>query len=495
MHKVNEKAVFFINFVPCMDLHDFAEQIFLSLPYDPNEQQIELIAALARFCSPQMPSDSVFLLNGYAGTGKTSVTGALVRALRAASVPVVLLAPTGRAAKVFGKFAHFPGTTIHRRIYRQNSPGSMSYVGEVADNNMQGAVFIVDEASMIGDDSGSASRTSLLEDLVHYVYSGVDCRMILLGDTAQLPPVGCDRSPAMDPDVLRGFGLRVTRAVMTKVVRQDGRSGILRNATWLRKAMRHDPLPQPRLVADDSTPDVHVIAGEELLEALTAEYAERGAPNTLIVTRSNRRATQFNLGVRTEILGYEEELCVEDRLLVAKNNYLWSAKVKGLDFIANGDIATVGRILGMEQKYGLRFANVVLTFPDRDVEVECKIMLDALTSDTPALDPARFNKLYTDILNDPDLFTSATPMNVRMKLLRTDPYFNALQVKYAYAVTCHKSQGGQWESVFIDMGYIPPEAQGLDFYRWLYTATTRATRQLFYIDPRIMVNGKMPEDW
>lgn len=478
-----------------MDLHDFAEQIFLSLPYDPNEQQIELIAALARFCSPQMPSDSVFLLNGYAGTGKTSVTGALVRALRAASVPVVLLAPTGRAAKVFGKFAHFPATTIHRRIYRQNSPGSMSYVGEVADNNMQGAVFIVDEASMIGDDSGSASRTSLLEDLVHYVYSGVDCRMILLGDTAQLPPVGCDRSPAMDPDVLRGFGLRVTRAVMTKVVRQDGRSGILRNATWLRKAMRHDPLPQPRLVADDSTPDVHVIAGEELLEALTAEYVERGAPNTLIVTRSNRRATQFNLGVRTEILGYEEELCVEDRLLVAKNNYLWSAKVKGLDFIANGDIATVGRILGMEQKYGLRFANVVLTFPDRDVEVECKIMLDALTSDTPALDPARFNKLYTDILNDPDLFTSATPMNVRMKLLRTDPYFNALQVKYAYAVTCHKSQGGQWESVFIDMGYIPPEAQGLDFYRWLYTATTRATRQLFYIDPRIMVNGKMPEDW
>lgn len=478
-----------------MDLHDFAEQIFLNLPYDPNEQQIELIAALARFCSPQMPSDSVFLLNGYAGTGKTSVTGALVRALRAASVPVVLLAPTGRAAKVFGKFAHFPATTIHRRIYRQNSPGSMSYVGEVADNNMQGAVFIVDEASMIGDDSGSASRTSLLEDLVHYVYSGVDCRMILLGDTAQLPPVGCDRSPAMDSDVLRGFGLRVTRAVMTKVVRQDGRSGILRNATWLRKAMRHDPLPQPRLVADDSTPDVHVIAGEELLEALTAEYAGHGAPNTLIVTRSNRRATQFNLGVRTEILGYEEELCIDDRLLVAKNNYLWSAKVKGLDFIANGDIATVGRILGMEQKYGLRFANVMLTFPDRDVEVECKIMLDALTSDTPALDPARFNKLYTDILNDPDLFTSATPMNVRMKLLRTDPYFNALQVKYAYAVTCHKSQGGQWESVFIDMGYIPPEAQGIDFYRWLYTATTRATRQLFYIDPRIMVNGKMPEDW
>ncbi|MDE7025854.1 MAG: AAA family ATPase [Paramuribaculum sp.] len=478
-----------------MDLHDFAEQIFLSLPYDPNEQQIQLIAALARFCSPQMPSDSVFLLNGYAGTGKTSVTGALVQALRGASIPVVLLAPTGRAAKVFGKFARFPATTIHRRIYRQSGPGGVSFTGEVADNNMQGAVFIVDEASMIGDDSGSASRTSLLEDLVHYVYSGVDCRMILLGDTAQLPPVGCERSPAMDPDVLRGFGLRVTRAVMTKVVRQDGRSGILHNATWLRKAMRVNPLPQPRLVADAAASDVRTVCGEDLLDLLSKEYAERGVANSLIITRSNKRATQFNLGVRSEILGYEEELCVEDRLLVAKNNYLWSAKVKELDFIANGDIATVSRILGMEHKYGLRFANVVLVFPDKDVEVECKIMLDALTSDTPALDPVRFNKLYTDILNDPELFTHATPMNVRMKLLRTDPYFNALQVKYAYAVTCHKSQGGQWESVFVDMGYIPPEAQGLDFYRWLYTATTRATRKLYYINPRIMVNGKMPDEW
>lgn len=228
---------------------------------------------------------------------------------------------------------------------------------------------------------------------------------------------------------------------------------------------------------------------------LSKVYNERGAANALIITRSNKRATQFNLGVRREILGYEEELCIDDRLLVAKNNYLWSAKVKGFDFIANGDIATVSRILGMEVKYGLRFANVVLVFPDRDVEVECKIMLDALTSDTPALDPQRFNQLYTDILNDPDLFTSATPMNVRMKLLRTDPYFNALQVKYAYAVTCHKSQGGQWDSVFVDMGYIPPEAQGMDFYRWLYTATTRATRQLYYINPRIMVNGKMPDEW
>lgn len=475
-----------------MDLHEFAEQIYLSLPYEPNDQQIQLIAALARFCSPQMPSDSVFLLNGYAGTGKTSITGALVRALRGANVPVVLLAPTGRAAKVFSAFARYPATTIHRRIYRQPSGAVISFSGEVADNNLQGAVFIVDEASMIGDDS-HASRTSLLEDLVHYVYSGIDCRMILLGDTAQLPPVGCDKSPAMNPDVLRSYGLKVTHAVMTKVVRQKGRSGILLNATWLRKAMRHDPLPEPQLIANESTPDVHITTGEDLPEIIGKQFCEHGIGSALIVTRSNKRATQYNLAVRNVILGYEEELCVDERLMVAKNNYLWSAKVKGIEFIANGDIATVSRILGMEHKYGLRFANVILTFPDRDIEVECKIMLDTLTSDTPALDPARFNQLYTDILNDPDLFTSATPMNVRMRLLRTDPYFNALQVKYAYAVTCHKSQGGQWEAVFVDMGYIPPESQGLDFYRWLYTATTRATAQLYYINPQIKINGKMPD--
>ncbi len=477
-----------------MDLHEFAEQIYLSLPYEPNEQQIQLIAALARFCSPQTHSDSVFLLNGYAGTGKTSVTGALVQALRSAGIPVVLMAPTGRAAKVFGAFAKFPATTIHRRIYRQSAGAVMRFAGEVADNNYQGAVFIVDEASMIGNDI-RAEHNSLLEDLIHYVYSGTDCRMILLGDTAQLPPVGCDKSPAMDPDTLRGFGLKVTRAVMTKVVRQSKRSGILYNAIWLRKAMRAAPLPEPRLVANESTPDVHIVAGEDIPAIIGKLYGEYGIGNALIITRSNKRATLYNLAVRTEILGYEEELCVDDRLMVAKNNYLWSAKVKSLDFIANGDVAVVNRILGMEHKYGLRFADVILTFVDRDVDVECKIVLDALTSDTPALDPERFNKLYTDILNDPDLFSPATPMGTRMKMLHTDPYFNALQVKYAYAVTCHKSQGGQWPAVFVDMGYIPPEAQGLDFYRWLYTATTRATRDIYYINPRILVNGKMPDEY
>ncbi len=467
-----------------MDINEFAERILLNLPYLPNDQQIELIAALARFCSPAMPSDSVFLLNGYAGTGKTSLTGALVRALREADVPVVLLAPTGRAAKVFGKFSRYPASTIHRRIYRGTEGGLMNYNATVADNTLTGAVFIVDEASMIGnggmDESG---RRSLLEDLIHYVYSGEGCRMILLGDTAQLPPVGCEQSPAMNVDTLKSFGLRVTRAVMTRVVRQADSSGILYNATWLRKAMLHDPLPQPR-IRIAPFPDISRVTGEELEDEISDAYNNEGMTETLLVTRSNKRATQFNLAVRTNILYREEELCRDELLLVAKNNYLWSARVKGLDFVANGDTAIVDAIYGTEDKYGFRFADVNLRLPDRELAFDCKILLDTLVSDTAALEPERYNALYMAALNDPDLFTPATPMRTRMRILRSDPYVNALQVKYGYAVTCHKAQGGQWKRVFVDVGYIPPEAyRTLDFYRWLYTAVTRATERITFVNP------------
>ncbi len=467
-----------------MDTHEFAERIFLNLPYDPNSQQIQLIAALARFCSPTANSDSVFLLNGYAGTGKTSLTGALVRALREAGVPVVLMAPTGRAAKVFGAFARYPATTIHRRIYRGTEGGLMAYAGEVADNTFQNAVFIVDEASMIGesgvDDGGL--RRNLLEDLLHYVYSGVGCRMLLLGDTAQLPPVGCDESPAMNPAVLRSYGLKVTRVVMTEVVRQGRRSGILYNATWLRKAMLRSPLPEPKLAIDRFS-DVVSVPGEELQDAISASYDEYGIGETLMITRSNRRAVQFNLAIRANILYKEEELTRDERLMVAKNNYLWSAKVKGLDFVANGDIAIVEHIYGTEERYGFRFADVTLNLPDRDISFDCKILLDTLTSEAPALERERFAALYDRLLNDADLFTPSTPLKARMKILRSDPYLNAIQVKYAYAVTCHKAQGGQWQSVFVDLGYVPDDAYGMEFYRWLYTATTRATRRLAFVNP------------
>lgn len=469
-----------------MTIKEFAERIYHNLPYAPNEQQIQLIAALARFCSPQHNGYSVFLLNGYAGTGKTSLTGALVRALREAEVPVVLLAPTGRAAKVFGRFAKYPASTIHRRIYRGTEGGILSYAGEVADNTLRNAVFIVDEASMIGNDSVAQTdgdRRSLLDDLIQYVYSSEGCRMVLLGDTAQLPPVGCSQSPAMNVDVLKSYGLRVTRAVMTEVARQDSQSGILFNATRLRKAMRFNPLPMPKLFIDRFS-DVVSVAGEELEDELSRCYNEDGITETLLVTRSNKRATQFNLAIRSRILYREEELCRDELLLVAKNNYLWSARIKGLDFVANGDTAIVEAIYGTEEKYGFRFADVNLRLPDRDMSFDCKILLDTLFSDYAALEPERFAALYNAALADEDIFTPTTPMRTRMRMLRSDPYVNALQVKYGYAVTCHKAQGGQWQNVFVDVGYIPPEAYTtLDFYRWLYTATTRAMTRLAFINP------------
>lgn len=466
-----------------MDINEFAERIFLNLPYDPTDQQISLIAALARFCSPVSPGYSVFLINGYAGTGKTSLTGALVRALREAEVPVVLLAPTGRAAKVFGRFAGFQASTIHRRIYRGTEGIMNDFSADVADNPLTGAVFIVDEASMIGNGSGDPMSRNLLEDLIHYVYSGEGCRMILLGDTAQLPPVGCRESPAMSVAVLKSFGLRVTKAVMTKVVRQRRRSGILYNATKLRKNMLLTPLPEPELVID-RFPDVVSVSGEELEDEISASFTENGITETLVVTRSNRQATRFNLAIRANILYREEELSREELLLVAKNNYLWSARVKGLDFVANGDTAIVDAIYGTEEKYGFRFADVNLRLPDRDLSFDCKILLDTLVSDTASLEPERYQSLYMSALNDPDLFTPSTPVRTRMRILRSDPYVNALQVKYGYAVTCHKAQGGQWKNVFVDVGYVPPEDyESLEFYRWLYTAVTRATDRLALINP------------
>ncbi len=293
----------------------------------------------------------------------------------------------------------------------------------------------------------------------------------------------------MNVDVLKGFGLRVTRAVMTMVVRQARESGILYNATWLRKAMRRSPLPQPHLFVAPFA-DVATVSGEELEDELSSAYSESGITETLLVTRSNKRATQFNLAIRSNILYREEELARDELLLVAKNNYLWSARVKGLDFVANGDTAIVDAVYGTEEKYGFRFADVNLRLPDRELAFDCKILLDTLVNESASLEAERYNALYMAALNDPDLFTQSTPMRTRMRILRSDPYVNALQVKYGYAVTCHKAQGGQWRNVYVDMGYIPPEAYGsLDFYRWLYTAVTRATSRLCFLNPGSDITG------
>ncbi|MDE6371305.1 MAG: AAA family ATPase [Duncaniella sp.] len=466
-----------------MTIGEFASDVTSRLPYRPNAQQEALIGALARFCAAR-PGGDVFILNGYAGTGKTSLTGALVRSLVAARRPVVLLAPTGRAAKVLSAQAGMPAFTIHRKIYRGGGGDWSSGFRALQHNTLDGAVYVVDEASMIGDTEGD----SLLADLVEYVFTADNSRLLLLGDVAQLPPVGTDRSPALVADSYKRLGLRVSRAMLTDTARQTADSGILFNATWLRRAMLSTPLPKPHIFLNDM-PDLALTDGNDIADVVGDCYRRDGVDQTILITRSNRRAREFNLGIRTRIFEYEEELLRGERLLVAKNNYMWAAATDGLDFIANGDVGIVAAIHSTEEKYGFRFADITLHLPDKDVDVECKIILDTLTDDGASLSAESIARLAEARMYDPDLHAPDDRYETRLGRLRRDKYFNALQVKYAYAVTCHKAQGAQWRNVVVDLGGIPPESQGLEFYRWLYTATTRATVRLYYLNGEEFVSG------
>lgn len=466
-----------------MSERDFAIEILEKLPYEPNEQQMKVAMALARFCSMVQElgygiGERVFVLNGYAGTGKTTLTSALVQTLRAHHRGVVLLAPTGRAAKVFNGFSGVPASTIHRHIYRNSLVGGPA-VPMPKENKYKNTIFIVDEASMIGTDNDLGSN--LLTDLIHYVYSGEGCQMILIGDTAQLPPVGQAESPAMSVETLRSYGLKVSMATLTDVARQSAESSILRNATRIRRAMNLDEEKMAGIVPLQLSEngDVKIALGEDMPDLLDNLYRTDGIEDTVIVTRSNRTATQFNQAIRGQVLGHEEELTPGDLLIAAKNNYYWTRTVKGLDFIANGEVVRLLSIKEIENKYGLRFADVVLEIVDRPgIEFPAKIALDTLTGDSAALDRESMHKMYEGIASEAP--EGIAPSASR---LRESPYWNALQVKYAYAVTCHKAQGGQWKNVFIDLSYIPPEMVGKEFYRWLYTAVTRAKEQLYLINP------------
>ena len=468
----------------------FTDMILGQLPFTPNTQQRLVAGALARFCSSSTPSDSVFILAGYAGTGKTSLIGALVKALTAIRIPVVLLAPTGRAAKVFSTSASYPASTIHRRIY-YGATRLLEHSHAVRDNKTPGAVFIVDEASMIGDSTADAEGnpgSGLLEDLLQHVFTGEGCRLILSGDTAQLPPVGTDLSPAMSPARLKEMGLHVSRATLTDTARQQRDSGILRNATLLRRSMLADPLPRPRLL-QAGLDDVNVATGEDIIDVIAQCYSRDTPDETILITRSNKRAVAFNLAVRSQILYSEEELCRGERLMIARNNYTYSTKIKDLDFIANGDMAVVTHVNATEQRYGVRFADVTLRLTHHDKEIDCKIILDTLTSEYPSLSREQMEKLAMARMDDPEVNPPGTPDSTRLSRLRSDVYFNALQVKYAYAITCHKAQGSQWRNVIVDLGGIAEDAMGLDFYRWLYTAVSRATRRLYFLNPSIQIDG------
>lgn len=487
---------------------DLQSIIMQKLAFQPTDDQLSAINSFADFALSRQP-DSLFLLTGYAGTGKTTLVGAIVKTMLLLHQQVVLLAPTGRAAKVFSLHAETPAYTIHRRIYRETMGVSISASesGDTFARNdssfslcppqlNRSTLFIVDEASMIANEglSGGMFGTGrLLDDLIHYVYQGQDCRLMLVGDSAQLPPVGEELSPALDEIALSGYGLNVTSCELTEVVRQTESSGILWNATLLRQIIQDDVFGEMPDLRVTGFPDVCVVPGDELIEQLENSYYRAGTDGTIVVTRSNKRANIFNMGIRGRILGYDEELASGDQVIVAKNNYFWvkppsdspeggqSQSVKRtMPFIANGDVAVVRRYRNERSLYGFRFADVSLQFPDYDYqEVDCTILLDTLQAEAPALTHEQQEQLFNAVWEDyPDI----TVRRDRMKRLREDIYYNALQLKYAYAVTCHKAQGGQWEHVYIDQGYITEDMLTPDYYRWLYTAITRATDKVFLIN-------------
>ena len=432
-----------------------------------------------------------FLLCGYAGTGKTSLISALVRTLEQLERKTVLLAPTGRAAKVFSGYSGKSAHTIHKCIYRQKSilDGNTFTLTE---NRAQNTLFIVDEASMISNEGNSIGGTgALLNDLVEFVYSGRGCSLLLLGDTAQLPPVGEQLSPALTESYLRSMFLNVTRVELTQVMRQLDNSGILYNATTLRQSIAAEDtysLPQIKL---DGFEDIQNVQGDELIEAIESSYNKAGMDETIILCRSNKRANVYNEGIRRRILYREEELSRGDMLMIVKNNYYWreilgkedKTLLEKLDFIANGDMAEIVRVNGTEEMYGFRFADVTLSFIDyEDCEMDVKILLDTLTSESPSLTREESERLFTAVWED---YPEIRSKRKRMEEVRENPYYNALQVKYGYAVTCHKAQGGEWKRVFIDQGYISEDMVNPDYYRWLYTAFTRASEKLHLVNWKI----------
>ena len=457
-------------------------QIKEFFPFQPTKEQDFVIKLLASFLLSNN-NDQLFLLRGYAGTGKTTLIGALVKALDSLKQKTVLLAPTGRAAKVFSAYANHPAFTIHKKIYRQKSFSNDAANFSIADNLSKHTLFLVDEASMISNEglSGSMFGTGrLLDDLIHYVYSGEGCRLLILGDSAQLPPVGEEQSPALNTLALEGYGLEVIDADLTQVVRQAESSGILWNATRLRQLLVQGDcysLPKIRI---NGFPDVKVVPGNELMEALESCYDTDGVEETIVVCRSNKRANIYNNGIRSRILWLEEELNNGDMLMIAKNNYFWTEKEEKMDFIANGELAVVQRVRRSRELYGFRFVDVTLTFPDQnDFELEANLLLDTLQSDAPALTRADADRLFNAVMED---YADIPLKRDRMKKLKADPYYNALQAKYAYAVTCHKAQGGQWKNVFLDQGYMSEEYLSPDYFRWLYTAFTRATGTLYLVN-------------
>lgn len=453
-----------------------------NLPFIPTNCQNELINGLSEFITSDQ-QDIILLMKGFAGTGKTSMINVLTRTLVSLKIKAVLLAPTGRAAKVMAGYTSMSAFTIHKKIYRQQS--SADGAGRfVLDKNLhKDTWFIVDEASMITNASNENSlfgSGNLLDDLLEYVYSGANCRLLLAGDTAQLPPVGLSISPALEAFRLKEHGFEVKEYILTEVVRQSSDSGILSCATQLRKHIEENDSNGFLTLHQELFADVTRLSGEELIEQISSCYERYGLYETTIVTRSNKRANLYNKGIRGSILYRENEIERGDLLMVVKNNYYWVNEDSGMDFIANGEMAEVVSIYGYEELYGFRYADVNLRFVDyNDVEIDCKIFLDVLSIETASFSQEQNRQLFESVAED---YADIGNKKERWKKIKENPYFNALQVKYAYALTCHKAQGGQWKAVFVDHGYLVEEMLDQDYYRWLYTAFTRPVEKLFLVN-------------
>ena len=467
-------------------LEDFIiGRIKAELPFEPNEEKEGLFKALGAFLVSRDPQ-KVFLLRGYAGTGKTSVMSALVRALDGLKQACVLLAPPGRAAKVLSKYSGFPAYTIHKKIYRQNQLGVEAF--SLSDNRHVRTLFIVDEASMLSGnrDNNTFGSGCLLDDLIKYVYNGQGCSLLLVGDDAQLPPVGSPNSPALVEDFMRSYGLSVFSYQLSEVARQALDSGILAEATRIREALGTlgtlgTLKTLETLTIRPNNRDVIRVPGEEVIETLEHSWREVGSEETLIIARSNKMTNLYNQGVRARVLWKEDELSNGDRVMISKNNYFWAQEYKDLEFLANGDMLEIQRLTNVHELYGFRFAKASLRSMDYNWEIEALVWLDTLTTDSPEANYALQKELFARVAEDfPDIHNKKD----LVKAVYESPYYNALQIRYAYAVTCHKAQGGQWRHVYIDNGLGDEWIRGLaeeeqqEYLRWLYTAVTRATEKV-----------------
>ena len=514
--QIEDNTKLFYLFFRIMVIDALKYQILQQFGFVPTEEQGQALDTFARFLTDR-DSHAVMILRGSAGTGKTSLSGAIVRTLKAIRQKVMLLAPTGRAAKVFSLNSGCPAYTIHRRIYREKSFAGVDGQFNLNDNLFTDTLFMVDEASMIsnlGLGGGNFGSGCLLDDLVRFVYQGHNDRLMLIGDKAQLPPVGEEESPALSRMMLEGYGLKVYECDLNEVLRQSQESGILYNATVIRQMITHDDITQLPLIRFKGFADIVMMPGNELVESLANSYYRVGLDETMVITRSNKRANIYNNGIRNMVLDREEELSSGDMLMIVKNNYFWTEKereemmkvkseerrvknsnaveVKPMGqeakealnaippFLANGDRAKVLRVSRHMELYGFRFATLLLQFPDYDnYEMSVTALLDTLQSEAPALTHEQQEQLFHGVEED----YQDVPLKAdRMKAIRGDQYFNALQMKYAYAITCHKAQGGQWEHVYVDQGYMTDDMLTPDYIHWLYTAFTRAKDKLFLVN-------------